>query len=77
MKIYEEISLKNFEFWSGAKATAEHLTINDFEIIESVFEELYPEGMSDTQVNDLFWFEEDFIAEIFGYRDWEEFLEDR
>ena len=37
---------------------------------------LYPDGMTDTQVNDLFWFEEDFIAQILGYRNWEELEED-
>ena len=26
---------------------------------------------SDTEINDLFWFEEDFIAELLGFDNWE------
>lgn len=77
MKIYTEQSLSNFEFWSGAKDTAQHLTDDDFATIESVLEELYPEGVDDTTINDLFWFEEDTIAEWLGYSDFEELVEAR
>lgn len=75
MKIYTEKSLHNFEFWSGAKTTAE--TIWDkfgqegFDTIESNLEMDYPDGMDETQINDLFWFEEDYIATLLGYRNWE------
>lgn len=77
MKIYTEQSLSNFEFWSGAKDTAQHLTDDDFATIESMLEELYPEGVDDTTINDLFWFEEDTIAEWLGYSDFEELVEAR
>lgn len=77
MKIYEEKSLSNFEFWSGAKDRTCWLTDRDFDIIENTFEELYPDGMEDTQINDMFWFDEDWVAEILGYSDWEELEEDR
>lgn len=33
--------------------------------------------MSDTEINDIFWFEEDFIAETLGYNDFEELMNDR
>ena len=74
MKIYREESLRHFEFWSGAKTTAE--TIWDkfggegFDTIESELEAMYPDGMDETQINDIFWFEEDFIATLLGYRNW-------
>lgn len=77
MKIYTETSLSNFEFWSGATFTAQYLTFKDFDIIESILEELYPEGVSDTTINDLFWFEEDTIAEWLDYSDFEELMQDR
>lgn len=77
MKIYKEQSLKDFEFWSGAIDTVEHLTDLDFDNIEFALEELYPDGMDETEINDLFWFEEDFIAEILGYSEWDELEEDR
>lgn len=63
MKIYSEISLRNFEFWSGAKDFANSLTWEQLDTIEGILEGEYPEGMSDTEVNDLFWFEEDTIRE--------------
>lgn len=75
MKIYTEKSLRNFEFWSGAKTTAE--TIWDkfggdaFDTIEEELELEYPDGMDETQINDMFWFETDYIATLLGYRNWE------
>ena len=64
MKYYVEESLSNFKFWSGAKENAAELTEEQFNEIESILESLYPEGMSDTEINDLFWFEFDWIKEI-------------
>lgn len=75
MKTYMETSLRNFDFWSGATYTAEHLTNKELDIIESALKELYPDGCDETTVNDIFWFERDFIAECLGYRDWEELEE--
>ena len=74
MKIYTETSLTNFEFWSGAKDTVKYLTYDELEQIESILEDVYPDGMSDTEINDLFWFEEDLIAEWLGYGDFEELM---
>lgn len=74
MKVYTETTLRDFEFWCGAKDTVEHLTDRELETIESVFEDLYPDGMEDTQINDIFWFEEDWIAEMLGYDDFEDLL---
>lgn len=72
MKIYGEISLKDFDFWSGAADRAANLTDDDFDVIESNLEELHPDGMSDTELNDFFWFEFDTIAEWLGYKDEED-----
>ena len=77
MKIYCEKSLKNFEFWSGAICRAEKLTGSELTQIESILEELYPDGIDETTVNDIFWFEEDTIAEWLGYSSWEELENDR
>ena len=74
MKIYTENSLRNFEFWSGAKNTVEYLTLEELDTIESILEDCYPDGMDETDINDLFWFEEDTIAEWLGYNDFEELM---
>lgn len=71
MKIYKEISLCDFEPWSGAKCRFDELTRDECEQLESILEDLYPDGMDETQLNDLLWFEEDWIAEQLGYKDWE------
>ena len=75
MKIYREIPLTEFEFWAGGKDTVEELTYSELEQIEQILEEIYPEGMSEFEVNDLFWFERDLIAEWLGYEDFDEIME--
>ena len=68
MRVFNDnLTLRNFDAWSGAVDTKETI-INagkdkDFEYL---IEELYPEGLTDTQLNDLLWFEEDWIFEMLG-----------
>ena len=71
MKIYREESLRNFEFWSGARERAEVFTDKQFDEIESLLEMDNPDGMDETEINDLFWFEEDMLAEWLGFADFE------
>ena len=74
MKIYTETSLRNFEFWSGGADTANYLTEDELDTIETILEDLYPEGMDETDINDFFWFDDDTIAEWLGYRDFESLM---
>lgn len=74
MKIYTENSLTNFEFWSGAKDTVKYLTDEELDTIENILEEMYPDGVDETTINDIFWFEDDWIAEMLGYNDFEEIM---
>ena len=74
MKYIVEKSLSAFEFWSGAKETRERLTNEQMNQIESILEDSYPEGMTETQINDIFWFEQDWIAEMLGFRSWEHLI---
>lgn len=75
MKIYKEESLSNFEFWSGAKDFASKLTKSEFDTIEALFADIYPDGTSETQINDLFWFEPEYIcSDILGV-DYDEVME--
>lgn len=75
MKVYREVNAYNFDFWSGAKDTVKYLTAEEVNTIFDMLEELYPEGIDETQVNDFFWFEEDTIAEWLGYRSFEEIMD--
>ena len=72
MKIISETSISNFEFWSGAKSNAEKLSLSQFEQIEFILEDLYPDGIDATHLNDLFRFEFDTIKDWLGISDEEE-----
>ena len=63
----ENLSLINFEAWSGAKDTKETI-ISEGKVDEfdSLIEELHPDGLSKTQLNDLLWFEDEFLFENIG-----------
>ena len=75
MKIYREIPLTEFDFWAGAKDRVKYLTKEELDQIEQILEEICPEGMSEFEVNDLFWFEEELIAEWLGYENFDEIME--
>lgn len=66
MKIYAEKALRDFKFWAGAKENASKLTDEQLDAVESILEDLYPEGMEETAINDIFWFEFDQIQEWLG-----------
>lgn len=75
--ISEDKRLRDFDFWSGAKDTADYLTSDELDTIEDMLEDAYPDGMTETQVNDLFWFDTDVIAEWLGYDDFESLINER
>ena len=80
MKVYSEVSLIDFNFWGGAKDTVEELYEEDFNIIQSAIEEIECDenGMiEEVDLNDIIWFERDWIARILGYEDFEELMKDR
>lgn len=71
MKVYKEVySANDFEFWSGARDTVKYLTDSEIETIFSLLDDCDSgDGMSETAVNDFFWFEDDTIAEWLGWPD--------
>jgi hypothetical protein len=59
----DNLTLRNFEAWSGAKHTKQLILDNDKEDdFEFMIEDLYPDGLTDTQLNDILWFETDWIC---------------
>ena len=74
MKIYKEKNLKNFVFWGGARDIVKYLTDEELDTIESLLEECYPEGMTETEINDFFWFQSGFIADWLGYSSFDEIM---
>ena len=67
MKITSEMSLRNFKAWSGAANTLNKLIeLDKCEDLEFILEDLYPDGITETQLNDLLWFDDEMIYEILG-----------
>ena len=72
MKIIKEVNTRyDFEFWGGAADTVKYLTDDEIEEIIPFLEEWCPDGMTETQLNDYFWFERNDIAKLLGYDDFE------
>lgn len=76
MKIYSEQSLADFKFWSGAETTAQRIWEEQgsegFDQLEAILEDLYPDGIDETDLNDLLWFDADTVYEWLGIDDEEE-----
>ena len=68
MKVYNDnLTLRNFNAWSGATDTQDRI-INEGKADEfdNLIEELYPDGLSETALNDLLWFDDEWIFEMLG-----------
>ena len=71
MKITSEISLKNFKAWSGAKDTLNKLIeLDKCEELEFILEDLYPDGLTETELNDILWFDDEWIYETLGIEEY-------
>lgn len=69
MKITYDLDLETFEAWSGAVDTLKRVrNAGKCAELEAVLEELYPDGMSETGLNDLLWFEPESVYEWVGIR---------
>lgn len=67
------IDISDYEPWSGAKETWEKITDADMvEELENFLEEAYPDGLTVTGLNDLLWFDGDYVLEMLGLDELEE-----
>ena len=68
--INENQTLADFDAWSGAKDTKETiLNNNKGDEFDVLIEELYPDGLTETQLNDILWFETDWLYESLDIRE--------
>ena len=74
MKTFNENqSLSDFETWSGATSTKDAIIeANKVDEFDSLIEELYPDGLSETQLNDILWFDSEWCFEMLGISDEED-----
>ena len=77
MKITYELNLKNFRAWSGAVDTLERIKREDkCEELENILDDVYPDGMTETELNDLLWFDSETVYEWLGIRSNEQIKEE-
>ena len=73
MLIKTETNLRNFEAWAGAIDTKKIILDAGLEEeFEMLIDELYPDGLSDIDLNDILWFDSDWILETLGIKEEEE-----
>ena len=69
MTITYELDLNSFQAWSGAKETLERIQREGkCAELENILEDLYPDGMTETELNDLLWFDSESVYEWLGIR---------
>lgn len=76
-KISYDLLDGTYKPWSGAVDTWE--TIEEeglLDELDSLLEDIYPDGLSETELNDLLWFDKDWVFEQLGISDGEEFIDD-
>lgn len=68
MKIYRDIDIADFEAWSGGKDTLETIIkAGKAAELENLLIETEPaDGWDETAVNDVLWFEADWLFEMLG-----------
>ena len=62
MKYTKQLNLTEFDFWNSAK---EHkFTYNELKELEYIIEDFFHEKpATETDINDLFWFEEELLCD--------------
>ena len=64
------ISLDDFEPWSGAVDTWDKIVdAGKLEELDFILEDVFPDGMNRTELNDLLWFESDWVLDQLGLND--------
>ena len=69
LTITKTMDIYDYEPWSGAVYTYERITREGkLDELDGVLEEVYPEGIDETELNDLLWFEPETVYEWLGMR---------
>lgn len=69
MTITYKLDLQSFKAWNGAKDTLERIQKEGkCDLLEQILEDTYPKGMTETELNDLLWFESETVYEWLDIR---------
>lgn len=71
MKIYQEVNADNIQLWGEGYKTTLSLTDREINTILDLLEDVYPNGINLTDLNDFFAYKRDTIASWLGYESWE------
>ena len=71
VKVTREIELRYFNWSSGAKVVADKVEDDEWDTLESNINELYPDGIDDETLDDIFDYDADTIAEWLGFSSWD------
>jgi hypothetical protein len=67
MIVTREIRISNFEGWSGAEDTIDRIiAANKEDEFDAFITEQYPDGIDETNLNDLLRFEDDYVFRALG-----------
>jgi len=67
MKVTNEINLAEFNAWQGAEDTQETILNEGKEKqFDDLINELYSDGLTATELNDLLWFDSDWVYKQLG-----------
>lgn len=76
MKIMTNLPLNRFEFWGKARGLAKNLRPSEMDQVEKMLEGMYPDGIDEDKLNDLFANHADDVAKMIGCPS-AEFIEER
>ena len=69
MKVYFEINIADFKAWGGAINTLDRIIAEDkCDELEAILDDLYPDGITETELNDLLWFDDETVLGWLGIR---------
>lgn len=67
--IHQEKGIRDFQPWSGAKDTWKHIIEQGkADEFDNLMLDLYPDGIDETKLNDLLWFDADWIYQTLGMK---------
>lgn len=59
--------IENFKCWSGAEYAYDAIIRNEKEAeFNAIIDDLYPEGIDETTLNDILWHDRDWVYDILG-----------
>ena len=77
MTVVKEYDFESFEPWSGAVDTWERIK-NEGKLtdLEFIIQDLYPDGIEETKLNDILWFDDEWVFESLGIRSYDKIKEE-